>query len=257
MREKISACITAGNEEAHIRNCLESVMWTDEIVVIDSFSKDKTAEICKEYTNMVYQHRWLGYIGQKNLIKELASGSWIFFVDADETVSKDLKTEILAEFESGNSNNYNGYEFPRMVKYLGRWIKHGDWYPDIKLRLFRKDSGHCTGKEPHDRIHVDGKVKRLKSPLCHFTYNDISDQIATINRFSSISASGNFEDGQRFHYMDIIFRPVFKFMRSYFIKRGFLDGFPGFIVAISISYSVFIKYAKLWEIEKGLAGKQG
>ncbi len=252
-REKISACITAGNEEEGIRRCLESVKWADEIVVIDSFSSDNTAAISREYTDRVYQHRWLGYIGQKTLIKDLAAHEWILFVDADEEVSTELRDAILREFESGESRNYNGYEFPRLVWYLGKWIRHGDWYPDTKLRLFRRGNGRCAGQEPHDRIEVDGPVKSLKADLFHYTYNDISDQVRTLNRFSSITAETHQDAGRRFRLVDLLFRPAFKFFRYYFLKLGFLDGMPGLIIAGSTSFTVFIKYAKLWELERNAA----
>lgn len=249
MREKISACITAGNEEKNIRRCLESVKWVDEILVVDSFSKDNTAEICREYTHLVYEHRWLGYIGQKNLIKDLASGPWILFIDADEEISPSLRDEILDEFESGRSDAFAGYEFPRMVYYLNKWIRHGEWYPDIKMRLFRKDLGMCGGKEPHDRTIVNGPVKRLNSDMYHYTYDNIADQIATLNKFSSISASGHDDDKITFRIMDLIFRPIIRFFRGYIIKCGFVDGLPGLVVAVTSSFGVFIKYAKLWELK--------
>lgn len=249
MREKISACITAGNEEAVIRRCLESVVWADEVVVVDSFSEDNTPSICREYTDRVYQHRWLGYIGQKNLIKDLASHPWILFIDADEEVSPELRDKIQEEFESGRSKEVDGYQFPRLVWYLGRWIRHGDWYPDTKLRLFRRDKGKCAGQEPHDRIEVEGPVKTLKADLYHYTYNDISDQIHTVNRFSTITAKSHQSNGRRFKFIDLLFRPLFKFFRYYILKRGFLDGMPGLVVAVSTSFTVFVKYAKLWELE--------
>jgi glycosyltransferase involved in cell wall biosynthesis len=247
MREKISACITAGNEEKNIRRCLESVAWADEIIVVDSFSTDRTVEICKEYTDLVYEHRWLGYIGQKNLIKDLASSPWILFLDADEEISPDLRDEILRETESSSSAEIAGYEFPRMVWYLGRWIRHGDWYPDIKMRLFRKKLGVCGGKEPHDRTTVSGPVKRLKGNLYHYTYDRISDQIDTMNKFSTITANGWHEEDLSFKLVDILLRPVLRFIRGYLFKRGFLDGMPGFIIAKATSFGVFIKYCKLWE----------
>lgn len=249
-REKISACITAGNEEQGIRRCLDSVKWADEIVVVDSFSDDKTAEISREYTDRVYQHRWLGYIGQKNLIKDLASHEWILFIDADEEVSPKLRDAILEEFESGNSRNYNGYQFPRLVWYLGRWIRHGDWYPDMKLRLFRKEKGRCSGQEPHDRIELDGPVKTIKADLFHYTYSDIADQVRTSNRFSSITAESHRLKGRSFRMIDLLFRPTFKFFRYYILKLGFLDGMAGLIIAVNTAYTVFVKYAKLWELEK-------
>lgn len=247
MREKISACITAGNEEKNIRRCLQSITWADEIVVVDSFSADRTVEICKEFTDLVYERKWLGYIGQKNLIKDLARGPWILFVDADEEISPELRDEILNEFETGESEKFAGYEFPRMVWYLGRWITHGDWYPDIKLRLFRKDMGTCGGKEPHDRTTVNGPVKRLKSPMYHYTYNGVEDQIETLNKFSSITVDGWCEENTPFKLCDLFFRPLLKFIKCYFLKRGFLDGIPGFIIAVSTSFGTFAKYAKLWQ----------
>ncbi len=248
MREKISACITAGNEEEKIRRCLESVRWADEIVVVDSFSTDRTVDICREFTDRVYEHAWLGYIGQKNLARDLATGPWVLFLDADEEISPELRREIEAEFESGASQGMAGYEFPRLVRYLGRWIRRGDWYPDIKLRLFRKERGHCGGKEPHDRIIVEGRVKRLVNCMYHYTYSDISDQVMTINRFSTITAQGHFEAGRTFHLSDVLFRPVFRFFRGYILKMGFLDGLPGLVVGVTTAFGVFIKYAKLWEM---------
>ena len=249
MREKISACITAGNEEKNIRRCLESVRWVDEIIVVDSFSLDRTAEICKEYTKLVYEHKWLGYIGQKNLIKSLASNPWILFIDADEEISPELRDEILNEFSNGACANFDAYECPRMVKYLGKWIKHGDWYPDFKLRLFQKDKGLCGGQEPHDRTIVDGPVKQLQNNIYHYTYTDIGDQIATINNFSGISAKADYNEGRSLRISDLLFRPLFRFLRCYFLKLGFMDGLQGLIIACNVSYGVFVKYAKLWELQ--------
>ena len=247
MREKISACITAGNEEKNIRRCLESVKWADEIVVVDSFSSDRTPQICREYTDRVFQHRWLGYVGQKNLIKDLATMPWILFVDADEEVSDPLRDEIQACFHSGESRQYAGYKFTRKVHFLGRWIQHGDWYPDIKLRLLRKDLGYCIGKEPHDKTVVEGPVRTLSGELFHYTYEDISDQIRTLNRFTTISTQTLQENGKSFRYIDLVFRPLLRFIRCYILKRGFLDGLPGFLIARTVSFGVFLKYAKLWE----------
>ncbi|MDA3798991.1 MAG: glycosyltransferase family 2 protein [Kiritimatiellae bacterium] len=244
---RISACIITGNEEKNIRRCLDSVSWVDEIIVVDSFSTDKTAIISREYTQKVYQHEWLGYIGQRNLIKAMATYPWILFVDADEELSQELRIEIENEFASGSNKNYAAYEFPRMVKFLGRWIMHGNWYPDIKLRLFRKDLGTCSGKEPHDLTIVNGPKKRLKGHLYHYTYDDIASEINSLNRFSSISADGKFEDNVSFKMFDLFFRPTFRFVRGYFLKLGFLNGMPGLIIEVSTAYGVFVKYAKLWE----------
>lgn len=244
---KISACVTAGNEEDKIAACLASLTWCDETIVVDSFSQDKTFEISKQYTPHVYQHAWEGYIAQKNYIRSLAHHPWILFVDADEVVSKALRDEIEAEFQRG-PGDVAGYSFPRMVHYLGKWIRHGEWYPDIKLRLFRKDLGHSEGQEPHDRVVVDGPVKTLRSPLYHFTYDNLADHIHTINRFSSITANEKFHRGDVFRWRDLFFRPPFRFFKSYILKSGLLDGRQGFIIAVLSAFGVFVKYAKLLEL---------
>lgn len=248
MRDKISACLTVGNEENNIRRCLNSLAWVDEIVVVDSFSTDRTVEICRQYTDRVYQHKWLGYVGQKELIKKMASHPWILFIDADEEVSPELRDEILQEFESGRNKDCDGYEFPRKVFFLDQWITHGEWWPDRKMRLYLKEKGVCTGREPHDHVLVTGPVKRLKGCLFHYTYDDISDQISTQNRFSTISSKGLFLEPRRFSGWDLVFRPLFRFFKGYVLKRGFLDGYRGFIIACLIAIGVFFKYAKLWEL---------
>ena len=252
MREKISACITCGNEEHNIRRCLSSVTWADEIVVVDSYSQDKTVEIVREFTDNVHQQEWLGYIGQKNFIKNLASHPWILFVDADEEISPELRDEILHEFNSGANKDVGGYEFPRLVKFLGKWIYHGDWYPDMKLRLFRKDVGICEGVEPHDRVRVEGEVRRLQGHLHHYTYDDIADMVNTLNRFSSIASDVRFEKHQHPGWTDFLFRPFYRFIKCYFIKSGYKDGFIGMLIAVTAAYSTFIKYAKLREHEINL-----
>ena len=258
-RDKISACVTVGNEEHEIERCLKSLSWVDEIVVVDSFSTDRTVEICKKYTDRVYQHEWLGYVGQKELIKNMAVHPWILFIDADEEVSPELRDEILAEFESGRNREFAGYEFPRKVFFLGRWIMHGEWWPDIKMRLYQKDRGTCAGQEPHDQVLVNGPVKRLKGCLHHYTYSDIADQARTLNKFSSISCRRMFKEGRTFRPSDLLFRPFFRFFKGFVLKRGMMDGYRGFIIAALVAMGVFLKYAKLWEacnVAKGEAVDQ-
>ena len=246
-RDKISACVIVFNEEAKIRRCLESLTWCDELIVVDSFSTDRTVEIAREFTPHVYQHVWLGYVGQRNMIREKASHPWILYLDSDEEVSPGLRNEILHEFDHGD-RKYLGYEFPRLVFFLGRWIKHGEWYPDVKLRLFHKEFGRTEGEEPHDRVAVRGPVKRLKNPVYHYTYDDLRDQNETLNRFSTITAQQKYVKDQSFRVIDLLFRPFFRFFKGYILRLGFLDGMPGFIIAVTNGYGAFIKYAKLWEL---------
>lgn len=247
MREKISACVTTFNEERNIQRCLASLGWCDEIVVVDSFSTDRTVELCRAFTPRVYQHQWLGYIGQKNLIRRMANHPWILFIDADEEVSPELHHEIEAELAHHDAS-IAGYQFPRMVNYIGRWIRHGEWYPDIKLRLFLKDRGRSGGQEPHDQVFVNGGVKTLKGHLWHYTYDDMHDHLETMNRFSSITAQEKFRAGSSFRWVDFLLRPPFRFLKAYLVRGGFLDGRRGFLIALIAAFGVCMKYAKLWEL---------
>ncbi len=256
----LSVCIITGNEEENIRRCLESVAWADEIVVVDSFSRDRTVEIVREFTDRVFQHRWMGYIGQKAIARDLARGEWILFVDADEAVSPALRAEILAAFRRGVPESVAGFAFPRQVWFLHRWIRHGDWYPDTKLRLFRKARGRCCGIEPHERIEVDGEVRRFRAPLYHYTYDDIADQLSTLNRFTSIGAQSAAKGRRRsrlFLLWCMFLHPPFRFLRCYVLKRGFLDGIAGLVIARTVAFGTFAKYAKLWELQSGLRHADG
>lgn len=247
MRVPISACIICFNEERKIRRCIESVRWCAEIVVLDSFSTDRTVAICREYTDRVFQHEWLGYVGQRNLVREMAREPWVLFLDSDEEVSPGLRDDILGEFERGPGATV-GYEFPRMVRYLGRWIRHGEWYPDVKLRLFHREHGRTEGQEPHDHVVVNGPVRRLRNPLWHYTYDDVEDHMVTLNRFSTITAQQKFVSDAPFRWRDLLFRPAFRFIKGYFLRGGFLDGSHGFMIACLAAMGAALKYIKLWEL---------
>lgn len=246
-RPKISACVIVFNEERKIRRCLASLTWCDEIIVVDSFSTDNTPALAREFTDKVYQHEWLGYVGQRNLVRGYARNDWILYLDSDEEVSPGLRDEILAEFARPN-NETRGYEFPRIVYFLGRWILHGEWYPDVKLRLFHKNFGRTEGIEPHDRVAVNGHVKRLRNPVWHYTYDDIRDQNDQANRFSTITAQQKFVQDTGFNWFDFLLRPPLRFLKGYILRGGFLDGTHGFIIASTQAWSAFLKYAKLWEL---------
>ena len=254
--QRISACIICGNEIKNIERCLKSVQWADEIVVVDSLSTDGTFDVACRYTDRVYRQKWLGYIGQKKHAAAQATCPWILFVDADEEVSSGLRAEIEQTFSKPIEEGLNGFNCPRLVHYLGRWIRHGDWYPDMKLRLFRKDFGECGGVEPHDRITVKGRVANFRHPLNHYTYDSITSQINQINRFTSISAEmgRNRKSPTCFTMWG---HALFRFFRCYFLKCGFLDGVPGFIVAVNVSFGAFLKYAKLWDLQRRIRENPG
>jgi glycosyltransferase involved in cell wall biosynthesis len=246
----VSAIVVCYNEEERIEACLESLRWCDEIIVVDSFSTDRTPEICRRYTERFIQREWAGYRDQKAYAHSQATKDWVLLVDSDERVTAPLQQEILDAL-SQDKGGYSGYSVPRLVRYLGRWWWRGGWYPDYDVRLFRRERATWGGSDPHEKILVDGKVRRLKNHLEHFSYRNIDDHIERINRFTSISSRELKKEGGRWHLSDALLRPPVRFFRSYVIKRGFLEGFAGFYVALTAAVYVFLKYAKLWELEAG------
>ncbi|MFA5773673.1 MAG: glycosyltransferase family 2 protein [Candidatus Paceibacterota bacterium] len=251
MKLHVSVCIICFNEETNIRRCLDSVKWIKaaggEIVVIDSFSTDKTPDICREYTDKFTQNKWPGFVNQKNFALDKASHDWVLSLDADEVISNEAKQAVIKEAETGFLTD--GYLFRRHTFYLGRWINHGGWYPDWKLRLFKKSKARWGGLDPHDRIVMaeESTVKHLDCDIVHHTYQNLSHQIKTIDRFSDASSEALMKDGKRFSLFHLLFRPPAKFLETYFYKLGILDGLPGLIIAVASSFYVFIKYAKMWE----------
>lgn len=246
-RPPISACIITFNEEKNIRDCLESVKWVDDIVVVDSLSQDNTIRICREYTDRVFQIDWQGHVKQKNCALEHAKNDWVLCLDADERISPELKEEIERQL-SKDDIGVDGFWFPRHSFYLGRWIDHGGWYPDYKIRLFKKSKGRWGGKDPHDKVILNGATKQLSGELLHFVYKNLSHQLQTVDSFSTITAKGMDSESKKFSMTELLIRPPLKFFEVYLIKKGFLDGLPGFIIAVTSSFYVFLKYAKLWEL---------
>ncbi len=245
---KLSAAIIAFNEEKKIRQCLESVKWMDEIIVVDSFSTDKTVEICRLYTDKVFQREWPGHVKQKQFALKQATGDWILSLDADERLSPKAIANIKEAL--AGSPSVDGFSFPRVSFYLGRWIRHGGWYPDRKLRLVRKGCAWWGGDDPHDKLMTNGEVQNLQGEILHYVYNDISHQLNTVDSFSRVSAQEWHKQGKRFNLLLLLCRPLIRFLEMYIWKGGILDGMPGFIIAVISSYYVFLKYAKLWELQK-------
>ena len=248
-RDSISAVVICFNEEENIRECLASLAWVDDLVVVDSESSDRTADIAREFTERVVERPWPGYVEQKNFAVDQAEHNWVLSVDADEVITPELRDEICALLSSGGELAM-GYSFPRRTFYLGRWIRHGGWYPDSAIRLFQKSKGKFVGDDPHDRVEVDGVNGHLKSDLVHFNYKDISDQLATVDRFSSVAARVMHEKGKKPSLLKMIFKPPIKFLETYIWKLGILDGMAGFVIAAISSYYMFLKFAKLWELQR-------
>ena len=243
-----SAIVVCFNEEERIEDCLKSLVWCDEIVVVDAFSSDRTPQICQRYTHRFVQRKWAGYRDQKAYAHSLATMDWVLLVDSDERVTAELQKEI-AESLIQDNGDYSGYAIPRLVRYLDRWWWRGGWYPDYDVRLFRRDRATWGGLDPHEKIIIDGKVRRLRQPLHHFSYRSIDDHIQRINHFTSISSAELRKSGGRWRLSDALLRPAVRFFRLYIWKRGFMEGFAGFYVALTAAVYVFLKYAKLWELE--------
>ena len=248
---KISAVIITFNEEKNIARCLASVRdVADEIVVVDSYSTDKTKEICHRINVKFLQHPFEGHIEQKNYAVCCATYRHILSLDADEVLSEKLKQSILAVKQGWR---FDGYSFNRLTNYCGKWIRHSGWYPDTKLRLWDRKKGRWGGVNPHDRVMMDeqSRLCHIAGDLLHYSYHTIKDHIDQINSFSEIAARAAYAKGGKAHFLlDIVLNPLLTFFKKYFLKLGILDGYPGFMIAIHTAYGKFLKYVKLRELNK-------
>jgi glycosyltransferase involved in cell wall biosynthesis len=244
------------DEEDNIADCLASAGFAAEWIVVDSHSRDATRERAAAAGARVIERDWPGHVEQKNFAVGAATHDWVLCLDADERVSPELKASILAALDRPDLPD--GFEMPRLTRYLGRWIRRGGWYPDRKVRLFRRTKGRWGGTNPHDHVHVDGRVERLTGDIHHYSYRSISDHLKTIDFFTTIAAREKRLAGRKAGVVDFTLRPFGKFLRMYVLKLGFLEGFAGFVVAATGSFYVFLKYAKLRELERQeRAGRDG
>jgi len=246
--EKISAVVITYNEQDNIERCLSSLDWVDEILVVDSHSTDRTVELCRKYTDRVLLHKWEGFVRQKIYATKRAGYDWILSIDADEEVSPGLRAEIIKLRQSGFTAA--AYQMPRKVFYLGKWIRRGGWYPDYKVRLFDRKQGQWIGVEVHEYWQSAGKCARVQGDLLHYSYKNITDHLNKINNLTSVAAVELSGKNTTASIWDLLVNPISKFIKSYFIKTGFLDGFVGLVIAVMGSYYVFLKYLKLWELQQ-------
>lgn len=245
---RLSVCIIACNEERDLPRCLASVTFADQIVVVvDSRSQDQTEKLAREAGALVEVRTYDGNIEQKNFALELCTGDWILALDADEAVSDALAEEIQQFL--GDAGSIDGMEINRVTWHLGRWIRHGEFYPDWQLRVFKRGA-KWEGTNPHGRVQLaaNAKIERLQHEAYHWSYRDLADQVDRIQDFSSIQARVNHGRGRAHALRDMILRPPARFLRAYFLKQGFRDGVPGFVIAAATAFHVFLKYAKQWEI---------
>lgn len=244
----LSVAMITRNEEDNIRDALESVKWAEEIVVVDSFSTDRTTEICRQYTDKVFSVEWAGFSEQKNRAISLTTQPWILVLDADERVTDPLREEIQSLLS--NSPPLDGYYVPRKNYFCNRWIRHSGWWPDYSLRLFRREKGRFEEREVHEAVKIDGKRGYLKNPLEHYTYRSIQDYMERMESYSTLAARELLKKGRTAGILDIIFRPAATFCRMYFLQAGFLDGIYGIILAYLYSLYTYNKYSKLKKMQK-------
>ena len=243
---QISVVIITFNEERNIRRCLESVSQiADEIVVVDSFSKDRTEEICQQFPNLRFiTNRFNGHIEQKNFALDQAKFDFVLSLDADEALSDTLKDQILAVKMNAQ---FDAFQFNRLSNYCGTWIRHGSWYPDVKLRLFNRHKVRWQGINPHDKAEliIPGTVKHLKGDLLHYTYYTIDEHTRKLDYFSTLAAEAYFKKGKKAGFFQLLINPSFAFFRDYILRMGFLDGYSGWLIARLTAFYTLQKYAKL------------
>jgi glycosyltransferase involved in cell wall biosynthesis len=244
---KLTVTVITRDEAANIAAALESVSWADEIVVVDAESVDDTVSIAKRFTDRVVVRTWPGYVDQKNHAASLASHDWILSLDADERVSAALARDIQTTL--GTEPAHQGYRLPRVTWHLGHWIKTTDWYPDRQLRLYDRRRATWTGRYVHEAVTVSGSVGDLSHDLEHYAFRDVADHLETINRYTTYAARQMHESGRRAGVFDLLAHGPLAFLRNYILKGGIADGSAGLIISVMNAYYVFLKFAKLWELQ--------
>ena len=245
---RLSVVVITRNEAANVRAALESARWADELVVVDSGSTDDTLRIAREFADRVTVHGWEGYGAQKNHAAGLAAHDWILSLDADERVSPALAREIRSLLDSEPAAR--GYRCPRVTRYLGRWIRSTDWYPDLQLRLYDRRAARWNDRLVHESVVVDGPVGRLRGELEHHAYRDVSHHVQTIDRYTTLAARQMRREGRRAGWIDLAARPPAAFLRNYVLRGGLRDGARGLIVSLLNAGYVFLKFLKLWERQR-------
>jgi len=268
---RLSVCVVTYNEEVRVRRTLESLKWADEIIVVDGPSTDRTEEICREYTNNFYKYPYVSNLSlKKNFSFSKATGDWIMYIDADEVVTDQLALEVRKTLK--NDQDFDGFYIPRRNICFGKWIKHCGWYPDFTLRLFKRGRGEFPAKHVHEALRVNGKAGYLTDPVDHYTYNSISQYIDKLNFFTSFEAEyavSLMDEEKKWRYRDFFrdghsrkpiirdiwsryvpCKPVVRFFYTYVWKRGFLDGYYGFLICVFSAFYDFVQDSKRRELLK-------
>lgn len=243
----LSVIIITKNEAFNIRECIESVKWADEIIVVDSGSTDDTVAICREFTPHVYSHDWPGFGIQKNRALDYASKEWVLSLDADERVTPELRAEIETTMRDGK---LQGYEVPRLSSFCGRFMRHSGWYPDYVLRLFRRGSARFSDNLVHERLVIESKTERLHGLLLHYAFESLEEVLHKTNQYSTAGAQMQFQRGRNSSLTGAVLRGLWSFVRSYILRAGFLDGREGFMLSVSNAEGTYYRYIKLMLLNK-------
>lgn len=251
---KISAAIITYNEEKNIKRCLDSLIGiADEIVVVDSFSKDATKAICSQFEKVSFvENAFAGHIQQKNFAITCCTNQWVLSLDADEELSPELRESILAVKAQGKDDDKGAYRFNRLSNYCGHWVRYGGWYPDTKTRLFHKEVGAWGGENPHDKYIVKPGVLHefLKGDLLHYTFHTVEQHKVQIEKFTTIAAKAKFEKGKKSNFVLALVKAWAKWMRNYVVKKGYKDGKVGYDLAKASAYATYLRYKKLADLWK-------
>jgi len=249
---KISFCLITLNEEKNLPRCLASCAGlADEIIVLDSGSTDATGKIARQFGARFEHQDWLGYVGQKNQALSLATHEWVFSLDADEELSPALRAEIMALKNTPSSADIAGFEMPRCVLYEGRWIRHGDWYPDRLVRLFRRSRGRFVGRLVHERLEISGRTEALRGELHHYSFSDGADHWRRCQVYARLWAQEKFEAGKTAGVFAPALHAAFRWLRGYVLRGGFLDGPQGWRIAVICARETWLKYRRLRALNRG------
>ena len=249
LKHNLSVIVITRNEEHNIVDCLQTVVWANEIIVVDSQSSDRTVELTKQVTQKVFVTEWMGYGAAKNFALEKATNEWVLWLDADERITPELAKEIQEALRN-NPIPYNGFEVGRRAYFLGKWIKHCGWYPAYVTRLFRRTGATFNTSRVHEKLECPGAIGRLKNDLLHYTDETLFHYLSKFNRYTSLAAEDLATAGKKFSLYDLLVRPPFLFFKMYVLRLGFLDGMHGLVLCLLSSAYVFTKYAKLWELTR-------
>jgi len=247
---KLTVLVPTRNEEHNLRACLESVKWADELFVVDSFSTDRTLEIAREMGARVLQHEYVNSAAQKNWAIPQAENEWVFILDSDERVSPELADEIRAVLNRPEDERAAAYSVYRRTFFFGKEIRHCGWDTDSVIRLFDKGRARYPQLWVHANMEVDGRVEELRGRILHYTYHSMDQYFEKFGRYTTWSARDLMEKGRRATFINLVGRPLLRFLKMYFLRLGFLDGVPGAVLCGLAACSVFTKYAKLWEMQR-------